>query len=71
MIACDPGLVQKSPQHFEAAFDRPGSAFFAAQQAQQNFRMQILADFVDDPHILNQRLGLIAGQYQRLVLKRA
>ena len=68
LVARDSRLVQESAQHFEPAFDRPRRPLFPAQQAQQNFRMQILADFVDDPHILDQGLGLVAGQHQRLVL---
>ncbi len=71
LIARDAGLVEKSAQHFESAFDRARGALFAAQQAQQDFRVQVLADFVDDPHIFNQRPRLIAGQHQRLVLQRA
>ncbi len=71
LVAGNSGLVQKSAQDFEAAFDRPGRPFFPAQQAQQNFGVQILADFVDDPHILDERFGLVTGQHQRLVLQRA
>ena len=71
LIGRNAGLVQESAHHFQPAFDRAGGSFFAAEQAQQNFGVQILADFVDDPHIFNQGFGLVTGQHQRLVLEGA
>src|SRR5690349_4508152 len=59
------GIVQKSTKHFETSLNSPPGALFATEQAKQNFRMQVLADLVDDLHVLCERRGLIFRQNQR------
>src|ERR1035438_3047275 len=67
LVARDAGLGEKSAQNFEPAFDGSSSAAFASQQAQQNFRVQVLAHLVDDAHIFYQRLGFVTGEGDGLV----
>src|SRR6476659_282955 len=71
VIRRDPSLIEKTTKNLKAAFHRAGGAFFASEETKKNFSMQILADFVNHPHILNERLGLVAGQDQRLILQTA
>ncbi len=59
-------------ENFEARFNGSGVAVFAPQQAEQNFGMEVLADFVDDANILQQRLRFITGKRNGLIsLQRA
>src|ERR1700690_2765971 len=67
LVARDAGLSEKSAQNFESAFDGSSSASLASQQAQQNFRVQVLAYLVDYAHIFYQRLGFVTGQRDRLI----
>src|SRR5438552_6013372 len=69
MIRGDASLIQKTTQNLEAAFDCAGSALFASQEAEKDFGMQILADFIDYSHVLDERLRLVTGQDQRLILQ--
>ena len=62
LIARNPSLIQESTQDFQPTLHCASSAFFSPEQAQQNLRMQVLAYFVDNPDVLDERLGLIAGQ---------
>jgi len=71
LIRRDASLIQKTTQNLEAAFDRAGGALLPSQQAEKDFGMQILADFIDYPHVLDERLRLVAGQDQWLILQAA
>ena len=66
LVVGDSCLRQKSAKNLKAAFNRSGVAALASQQAQQNFSMQVLADLVDDADILQQRLGFVTGERDRL-----
>src|ERR1039458_3296602 len=67
LVIRDAGLSEKSAQNFESAFDGSSSATLASQQAQQNFRVQVLAHLVDYAYIFYQRLGFVTGQRDGLV----
>src|SRR5258708_15809954 len=60
-------LSQKTAKNLEAPFYRSGGATLASQKAQQDFGMQVLADFVDHADILQQWLGFITGERDGLI----
>src|SRR5260221_11254336 len=55
-------LSQKTAKNPEAPFYRSGGATLASQKTQQDFGMQVLADFVDDADILQQRFRFVTGE---------
>src|SRR5258708_15668182 len=60
-------LSQKTAKNLEAPFYRSGGATLASQKAQQDFGMQVLADFVDHANILQQWLGFVTGERDGLI----
>ena len=62
MVAGDARLGKKSAQNLQAAFDGARVAAFASEQAEENFGMQVLADFVDDADVFEQRFRFVAGE---------
>src|SRR5260221_10774804 len=63
----DSCLSQKSTENLKAAFNGSGVAALASQKTQQDFGMQVLADFVDHADILQQWLGFITGERDGLI----
>ena len=65
LVGLDARRCQEAAQHFQSARDRARRAFLLAQQPQHQLGMQVLADLVDHPQVVRERLRLVAGQHQR------
>ncbi len=64
VIPGNTGVVQKSPQDFQSGLHRSARPFFAAEQPQENFGVQVLADFVNDLNVLRKWRGLVLCEHQ-------